>query len=141
MQVLGELHLEIIVDRLMREFKSKQMSARLRLHIKKHLQNRSKLTVNMQNSPVVVVSMVIVKLNLHRWIQMVKKHSSLNLQLSAGAIPKEYIPAVGEGIEEAAKPVCLADSLYSVSMQMFMTVPIMKSTHLKWHSTLRFFGI
>ena len=61
------------------------------------------MTASMQNSPVVVVSMVIVKFVLSRWIPTVKKHSSLIPTVVGGAIPKEYIPAVGEGIEEAAK--------------------------------------
>ena len=39
---------------------------------------------------------------------MLKKHLYSNLQIVGGAIPKEYIPAVGEGIEEAAHSGILA---------------------------------
>ena len=50
---------------------------------KKPLQKPLTLTANMQNSPVVVDSMVIVKLNSSQWIQTLKKHSNLNPLLSA----------------------------------------------------------
>ena len=55
----------------------------------------------MQNSLVVVVSTVTVRYTSLRWIRTAtfKFESSV----VGGAIPKEYIPAVGEGIEEAAK--------------------------------------
>ena len=47
-----------------------------------------------------------------------------------GAIPKEYIPAVGEGIEEAAQRLVFwADSRYLVYMQMYTTDLTMKSIH------------
>ena len=45
----------------------------------------------------------------------VKKHSNSILTVVGGAIPKEYIPAVGEGIEEAMQSlVFLVDSLLLV---------------------------
>ncbi len=43
-----------------------------------------------------------------------------------GAIPKEYIPAVGEGIEEATKQVSLADSRYWAYVLPYSTVPTMR---------------
>ena len=49
-----------------------------------------------------------------------------------GAIPKEYIPAVGAGIEEATKSgIFQAVSLYWVYTLMYTTVLTMKSTLLK----------
>ena len=54
-----------------------------------------------------------------------------------GAIPKEYIPAVGEGIEEAtAGWYSWLDSQLLVSQLTYTMVLTMKSIHLKWHSTL-----
>ena len=60
------------------------------------------LSTNMQNSPVDVVSTDTVKLNLSRWIQR-RRDIQIRIYRCRGAIPKEYIPAVGEGIEEAAQ--------------------------------------
>ena len=57
----------------------------------------------MLSSPVVVDSTVTVKLNSSQWIRTAKKHFKFESTVVGGAIPKEYIPAVGEGIEEAAK--------------------------------------
>ncbi|MFR7656537.1 MAG: hypothetical protein ACLUZ1_04765 [Coprococcus sp.] len=34
---------------------------------------------------------------------MARKHSEFESTVVGGAIPKEYIPAIGEGIEEAAQ--------------------------------------
>ena len=62
---MGELHLEIIVDRLLREF-----------HVEANV-----------GAPQVAY----------------KETFKFESSVVGGAIPKEYIPAVGEGIEEAAK--------------------------------------
>ena len=56
----------------------------------------------MQNSPVDVDSTDTVKLNSSRWMPTVKRLFKFESAVVGGAIPKEYIPAVGEGIEEAS---------------------------------------
>ena len=61
------------------------------------------LTASMLNSQVDVDSTDTVKLNLNQWMSMVKKHTNSDSTVVGGAIRKEYIPAVGEGIEEAMK--------------------------------------
>ena len=66
---MGELHLDIIVDRLLREFK---------------------VEANV-GAPQVAYKETITKLY------------KFESTVVGGAIPKEYIPAVGEGIEEAMK--------------------------------------
>ena len=57
----------------------------------------------MQNSLVDVDSMVTVKLNSSQWMQTAEETYKFESTVVGGAIPKEYIPAVGEGIEEAMK--------------------------------------
>ena len=57
----------------------------------------------MQNSLVDVDSMVIVKLTLTPMDANGEKTYEFESTVVGGAIPKEYIPAVGEGIEEATK--------------------------------------
>ena len=74
-----------------------------RLHTKRPLPNRQTSTANMQNSLVDVDSMVTVKLNSSLWMQTAKRLYKFESTVVGGAIPKEYIPAVGEGIEEAMK--------------------------------------
>ena len=54
-----------------------------------------------------------------------------------GAIPKEYIPAVGEGIEEAMKAGILGGFPVVGVMQMYTMDLTMKSILLRWHSTLQ----
>ena len=61
------------------------------------------LTANMQNSPVDVDSTDTVKLNSSQWMPTEKRLYKFESTVVGGAIPKEYIPAVGEGIEEAMK--------------------------------------
>ena len=80
----------------------------LRLHTKSPLQNRLILTANMQNSPVDVDSTDIVKLNSSQWMSMARSYK-FESTVVGGAIPKEYIPAVGEGIEEAMKSGILGE--------------------------------
>ena len=107
----------------------------LRLHTRNIHKAVDQLNTNMQNSPVVVDSMVTVKLNLSQWMQMQKKHSNLN-PCCRRCYSEEYIPAVGEGIEEAAKAGILGGfPVLGVKLKYTMVLT-MKSTHLKWHSTL-----
>ena len=69
---MGELHLEIIVDRLLREFK---------------------VEAN------VGAPQVAYKETFTKAVDVDSKYATV----VGGSIPKEYIPAVGEGIEEAAQ--------------------------------------
>ena len=62
---MGELHLEVIVDRLLREF---------------NVEANVGAPQVAYNSLVAVDSMVTVRLNSSLWIQTAKKHSSLSLR-------------------------------------------------------------
>ena len=75
---MGELHLEIIVDRLLREFKVKfePMEANC---VKFEFDPKANILIN--DPPVLLFESTVV----------------------GGSIPKEYIPAVGQGIREAAQ--------------------------------------
>ena len=66
---MGELHLEIIVDRLLREFKVEANVGAPQVAYKETFTNLLMWTANMQDSPVVVDSTVTVKLNSSLWIQ------------------------------------------------------------------------
>ena len=105
---MGELHLDVIVDRLLREFKVEANVGAPQVAYKEHLLRLLMLIANMLSSQVVVDSMVTVKLNLSLWIQTVKNSLRFESTVVGGNIPKEYIPAVGEGIEEAAQSGIIA---------------------------------
>ena len=57
----------------------------------------------MQNSPVVVDSTVTCKVKFEPMDANGEETYKFESTVVGGAIPKEYIPAVGEGIEEAMK--------------------------------------
>ena len=84
---MGELHLEIIVDRLLREFK---------------------VEANV-GAPQVAYKESFTK-PVDQEYKYAKREETFKFESAVvgGAIPKEYIPAVGEGIEEAAKAGIIA---------------------------------
>ena len=101
---MGELHLEIIVDRLLREFKVEANVGAPQVAYKETFTKAVDVGIaNMLSSQVDVDSTDTVKLNLSQWMPTEKRHFKFDSTVVGGAIPKEYIPAVGEGIEEATK--------------------------------------
>ena len=77
---MGELHLEIIVDRLLREFKVEANVGAPQVAYKGHC-----------------------KVKFEPMDPNGEETFKFESTVVGGAIPKEYIPAVGEGIEEAAQ--------------------------------------
>ena len=73
---MGELHLEVIVDRLLREFKVEANVGAPQVAYKETITKAVDVDSKMLSSLVVVVSMVTVKLNLSQWMPMVKSCSS-----------------------------------------------------------------
>ena len=125
---MGELHLEIIVDRLLREFKVEANVGAPQVAYKETFTKPVDVDTNMQNSPVDVVSTDTVKLNLSRWIQTVKRHSSFESTVVGGAIPKEYIPAVRRRYRRScSRQVSLVDSQYLVFMLTYTMDLTMRS--------------
>ena len=100
---MGELHLEIIVDRLLREFKVEANVGAPQVAYKETF-----------TKPVVVDSKYAkqsggrgqyghCKVKFEPMDPNGEETFKFESTVVGGAIPKEYIPAVGEGIEEAAK--------------------------------------
>ena len=77
---MGELHLEIIVDRLLREFKVEANVGAPQVAYKETFTKPVDVDTNMQNSLVDVDSMVTVKLNSSQWMPTEKNCTSSNLQ-------------------------------------------------------------
>ena len=129
---MGELHLEVIVDRLLREF---NVEANVGAPQVAYKETFTTLTASMLSSPVVVVSMVTVKLSLSLWIQMVRKHSSSSLLLSVVLFLRNTSQQSAKVSRKQLRLVSLVDSLCSVYMQMYGMVLTMRSILLRWHST------
>ena len=125
---MGELHLEIIVDRLLREFKVEANVGAPQVAYKETFTKAVDVTANMQNSPVDVDSMVTVKLTSSRWIRTVKKPSSSSLPLSAVLFRRNISRQLAKVSKKLQRLVSLADSRYSVFTQMYTTVLTMRST-------------
>ena len=90
---MGELHLEIIVDRLLREFKVEANVGAPQVAYKETF-----------TKPVDVDSKYgHCKVKFEPMDPNGEETFKFESTVVGGAIPKEYIPAVGEGIEEAAK--------------------------------------
>ena len=98
---MGELHLDIIVDRLLREFKvgctvgNPQVA--YRETIRKSVKSEGKFVRQSGGKGQYG----------HCWLEISPREAGEGFlfenKVVGGAIPKEYIPAVGEGIEEAMK--------------------------------------
>ncbi len=100
---MGELHLEIIVDRLLREFKVEANVGAPQVAYKETFRKEvtidSKYAKQSGGRGQYGHCKVIFKPMDPNGEETFKFESTV----VGGAIPKEYIPAVGEGIEEAAK--------------------------------------
>ena len=98
---MGELHLEIIVDRLLREFKVEanigQPQVAYKETIRRKVDQDTKYVRQSGGKGQYGHCKITIEPN-----EPGKGYEFIN-KVVGGAIPKEYIPAVGEGIEEATK--------------------------------------
>ena len=100
---MGELHLQVIVDRLLREFKVEANVGAPQVSYKECFTKAVE-----QDSKYVKQSggrgqYGHCKVRFEPTDPNAEETFVFESQIVGGAIPKEYIPAVGEGIEEAAK--------------------------------------
>ena len=128
---MGELHLEIIVDRLLREFKVEANvgapQVAYRETIRKEANQETKYA--RQSGGKGQYGHVKIKLDA----QPRQGYEFVN-GVVGGAIPKEYIPAVDNGIQGAMKAGVLAGyPVVDVKVTLWMVL-IMRSTPLKWRS-------
>jgi len=100
---MGELHLEIIVDRLLREFKVEANVGAPQVAYKEAITKEvtvdSKYAKQSGGRGQYGHCKVIFKPMDANGTELFKFESTV----VGGAIPKEYVPAIGEGIEEATK--------------------------------------
>ena len=105
---MGELHLEIIVDRLLREFKVEANVGAPQVAYKETFTKTVEVDSKYAKQSGGRGQYGHCKVRFEPMDANAEKTFEFVSEIVGGAIPKEYIPAVGEGIEEAAKSGILA---------------------------------
>ncbi len=107
---MGELHLEIIVDRLLREFKVEANVGAPQVAYKETIQGngQSDLKYKRQSGGSGQYGHVKIRIMPNLDENGIGKGYEFVNQIVGGAIPKEYIPAVDAGIQGAMKSGILA---------------------------------
>ena len=105
---MGELHLEIIVDRLLREFKVEANVGAPQVAYKETFTKTVEVDSKYAKQSGGRGQYGHCKVRFEPMDPNGEKTFEFESEIVGGAIPKEYIPAVGEGIEEAAKAGILA---------------------------------
>ena len=100
---MGELHLEIIVDRLLREFKVEANVGAPQVAYKETFTKAVDVDSKYAKQSGGRGQYGHCKVHFEPMDANAEKTFEFNSTVVGGAIPKEYIPPVGEGIEEAAK--------------------------------------
>ncbi len=105
---MGELHLEIIVDRLLREFKVEANVGAPQVAYKEGFTKTVEVDSKYARQSGGRGQYGHCKVRFEPMDANGEKTFEFESEVVGGAIPKEYIPAVGAGIEEAAKTGILA---------------------------------
>jgi elongation factor G len=105
---MGELHLEIIVDRLLREFKVEANVGAPQVAYKETFTKSVDVDSKYAKQSGGRGQYGHCKVRFEPMDANAEEVFKFESQVVGGAIPKEYIPAVGEGIEEASKAGILA---------------------------------
>ncbi|MCD8118323.1 MAG: elongation factor G [Lachnospiraceae bacterium] len=105
---MGELHLEIIVDRLLREFKVEANVGAPQVAYKETITKSVDVDSKYAKQSGGRGQYGHCKVKFDPMDPNGEKTFEFESTVVGGAIPKEYIPAVGEGIEEATKAGILA---------------------------------
>ncbi len=105
---MGELHLEIIVDRLLREFKVEANVGAPQVAYKETITKSVDVDSKYAKQSGGRGQYGHCKVRFEPMDANGEELFKFDSEVVGGAIPKEYIPAVGEGIEEATKAGILA---------------------------------
>jgi len=100
---MGELHLEIIVDRLLREFKVEANVGAPQVAYKETITKNVEVDSKYAKQSGGRGQYGHCKVKFGPMDANAEETYKFETSVVGGAIPKEYIPAVGEGIEEAMK--------------------------------------
>ena len=106
---MGELHLEVIVDRLLREFNVEANVGAPTGCLQRNIYKRSRNRFEVRKTVGWSWSVWSLSCSFHTdGSKTAKNIYEFESTVVGGAIPKEYIPAVDEGIQEAAQAGILA---------------------------------
>ena len=135
---MGELHLEVIVDRLLREFKVEANVGAPQVAYKETITKPVDIDSKYAKQSGGRGQYGHCKVKFEPMDPNGEETFKFESTVVGGAIPKEYIPAVGEGIEEAAQAGILAGfPVIGISANVYDgSYLTMKSILPKWHSTL-----
>ena len=100
---MGELHLEIIVDRLLREFKVEANVGAPQVAYKEAITKTVEIDSKYAKQSGGRGQYGHCRVRFEPMDANAEESFKFDSEVVGGAIPKEYIPAVGEGIEEAAR--------------------------------------
>lgn len=100
-QGMGELHLEIIVDRLMREFKVEANVGKPQISYRESIKGRVEQDTKFAKQSGGRGQFAHVKIKVEALPLDSEKAFEFESTIVGGAIPKEYIPAVEGGIKDA----------------------------------------
>lgn len=115
---MGELHLEIIVDRLLREFKVQANVG------KPQVAYRETITKELEIEGKYIRQSGGKGQYGHVWLRLIPQERGAGYtfenKIVGGAIPREYVPAVNKGIEEASQGGVIAGyELIDFKVQLF----------------------
>ena len=131
---MGELHLEIIVDRLLREFKVEANVGAPQVAYKETFTKAVDVDSKYAKQSGGRGQYGHCKVHFEPMDANGEELFKFESTVVGGSIPKEYIPAVGEGIEEAAQSGILGGfPVLGVKATVYLT---MMSILVKWPSTL-----
>ncbi|MBP5154887.1 MAG: elongation factor G [Lachnospiraceae bacterium] len=105
---MGELHLEIIVDRLLREFKVEANVGAPQVAYKEGFTKTVEVDSKYAKQSGGRGQYGHCKVRFEPMDANAEKSFEFNSEVVGGVIPKEYIPAIGAGIEEATRSGVLA---------------------------------
>ena len=124
---MGELHLEIIVDRLLREFKVEANVGAPQVAYKEAITKEVEVDSKYAKQSGGRGQYGHCKVRFAPMDANGEELYKFESSVVGGAIPKEYIPAIGEGIEEATHAGILGG----------FPVPTTRLIRPRWHSTLQ----
>ena len=133
---MGELHLEIIVDRLLREFKVEANVGAPQVAYKETFTKPVDQEYKYAKQSGGRGQYGHCKVKFEPMDPNGEELSSSNLQLSVVQFRRNTSRQSAKVSKKHQRLVSLQDSRYLVYTLLYMTVLTMKSIHLKWHSTL-----
>jgi elongation factor G len=131
---MGELHLEIIVDRMMREFSVEANVGKPQVAYRETIRKKAEAEGKYIRQTGGSGQYGHVKLRIEP--NAAGKGFEFENDVVGGSVPKEYIKPVEAGIKEAMEGGVLAAIRWLTSKQRSMTAATTKSTRTNWRLRL-----